>query len=434
MILVHVLKRQAALIIQLLTIVTFTILNQGTVPSQAIFGMDIVINEFDPNPPTGPQWVELYNPTDFAYSITLWKIMTRSTGITLTIPVGTSIAAKGYYVMDLPFPAMDPSSESVFLLDNNGLQIDRTPSLSKLVADNTAWARVPNGVDTDSIDDWRLQTASKGASNSVPVITPTILCTLNSFYVEIGSQVATRVFISPPRSAPVTIQVRRGGALDWSNLTTALTQASGIHEYVWTPETVGEYNVRAYVYPSDSFSDMYSLTINLLVTKIRMQISCFVTRQLIMLGGDLATYGYVIPTLGGANVTLTYRKPTGAPIVRYALTDSGGLYNDTSFTPQETGSWNVTASWEGDETHVPALSPLTSFQVEPQPSLPFGMWLIICMVISVTIAAVLLAAGLSSKVIQKPPRRVALCPQCRSALLYVPGIRGWYCPRCRRHF
>jgi len=434
MILVHVLKRQAALIIQLLTIVTFTILNQGTVPSQAIFGMDIVINEFDPNPPTGPQWVELYNPTDFSYNIALWKIMTQSTGITLTIPVGTSIAAKGYYVMDLPFPAMDPIGESVFLLDNNGLQIDRTPSLSKLVADNTAWARVPNGVDTDSIDDWRLQPASKGASNSVPIITPTILCTLSSFYVEIGSQVAIRVFISPPRSAPVAIQVRMEGTLDWSNLTTTLTQASGIHEYMWTPETVGEYNVRAYVYPSDSFSDMYSLTINLLVTKIRMQISCFVTRQLIMLGGYLATYGYVIPTLEGANVTLTYRKPTGAPIVRYALTDSEGLYNDTSFTPQETGSWNVTASWDGDETHVPALSPLTSFQVEPQPSLPFGMWLIICMVISVTIAAVLLAAGLSSKVIQKPPRRVALCPQCRSALLYVPSIRGWYCPRCRRHF
>ena len=434
---VHVLKRHAAPMILLFTLATLTILNQGLVSPQAIFGMDIVINELDPNPPTGPQWVELYNPTDFAYSIALWKIVTRSTGITLTIPVGTSVAAKGYYVMDLPFPAMDPIGESVFLLDNNGLQIDRTPSLSKPAADNTAWARVPNGVDTDSLDDWKLQPATKGASNSAPPppsITPTILCTLSSFSIEIRSSVTVRVFVSPPRSAPVTIQVRRAGVLDWSNLTTAPTEASGIYQHVWTPETIGEYNVRAYVYPSDSFSDMYSPTINLLVTKIRMQLSCLVTRYRMTLGRDLATYGYVIPTLEGLNVTLTYRKPTGAPIVRYVLTDSGGLYNDTSFTPQEAGSWNVTASWMGDETHTSALSPLARYNVEPPPSLPFGMWLIICMVVSVTVAALLLAAGLSSKVIQKPPRRVALCPQCRSALLYVPSTRSWHCPRCRRYF
>jgi len=437
MVLVHVLKRHATLMIQLLTLAAFTILNQSLGPSQAIFGMDVVINEFDSNPPTGPQWVELYNPTDSAYGISLWKIVTRSTGITLTIPVGTLIVAKGYYVMDLPFPAMDPSIESVFLLDNNGLQIDRTPSLSKPVADNTAWARVPDGIDTDSIDDWKLQPATKGVSNSAPPpppITPTILCTLSSFFIEIGSSVAVRVFVSPPRSAPVTIQVRTASALDWSNLTTAPTEASGMYEYSWTPAAIGEYGVRAYVYPSDSFPDMYSPMINLLVTKIRTQISCFVTRYRMTLGRDLATYGYIIPTLEGVNVTLTYRKPTGAPIVRYVSTNSGGLYNDTSFTPQEAGSWNVTASWQGDETHTSALSPLTRFNLEPPPSLPFGMWLIICMVVSVTTAAVLLAAGLSSKVVQRPPRRVALCPQCRSALLYVPSIRGWYCPRCGRHF
>jgi len=432
---VHVLKRHAALIILLITLVTFAILNQSLVSPQGIFGMDIVINEFDSNPPTGPQWIELYNPTDFAYSITLWKIVTRSTGITLTIPVGTSIAAKGYYVMDLPFPIMDPIGESIFLLDNNGLQIDKTPSLSKPVADNTAWARVPDGTDTDSMDDWKLQLATKGTSNGAPPpppVTPTILCTLSSFSVEIGSSAIVSVFVSPPRSAPVTIQVRTAGTLDWSNLTTAPTGASGIYQYAWTPGTIGQYNIRAYVYPSDSFPGMYSLIVNLLVTKIRTQISCLVTKSRITLGQSLATYGYIIPALEGVNVMLTYRKPTGAPIVRYVLTGSGGLYNDTSFTPQEAGSWNVTASWEGDETHTSALSPLTRFNVESPPSLPFGMWLIICVVASVATAAVLLAAGLSSKVIQRPPRRVALCPLCRSTLLYVPSIQGWYCPQCRR--
>jgi len=271
--------------------------------------------------------------------------------------------------------------------------------------------------------------------NPTPTIdNSTIMCALSSFFVEIGSSVTVTVLIGPPRSAPVTIQAKGAADLYWSNLTTALTDASGIYEYVWTPSTMGECTVRAYVYPSDSFSDRYSSTIGLVVTKIRMQIFCFVTRYVIGLGQNLATYGYVIPAIEGVNVMLTYQKPTGAPIVRYVLTGGGGLYNDTSFTPQETGQWNVTASWEGDGTHMSALSPSTPFQVEPPPSPPFGMWLIICLVMSVTVASVLLAAGLSSKVIQKPPRRVALCPQCRCALLYVPSIQRWYCPGCGRYF
>lgn len=433
---VHVLKRRVVLLAQVIVLVTYVFLRQGCVSSQAIAGWDVVINEFDPNPSLGPQWVELFNPADVPQDLSLWKITTQSSWIVHLLEPYTTIQAKGYVVIHFPVSMIDPADDSITLKDRNDLVIDRTPLLGKPSKSGDAWARVPNGVDTDLILDWRLQPATKGASNSVlpPPITPSISCTLSSSSVEIGSSVTVSVLVGPPRSAPVTIQVRTVGTLDWSNLTTAPTGASGIYQHVWTPGTMGQYNIRAYVYPGDSFLGMYSLITNLLVTKIRTQISCLVTKSQITLGQNLATYGYFIPALEGLNVMLTYRKPTGAPIVRYVLTDSGGLYNDTSFTPQEAGSWNVTASWEGDETHTSALSPLTRFQVEAPPSLPFGMWLIICVVASVATAAVLLAAGLSSKVIQRPPRRVALCPQCRSTLLYVPSIQGWYCPRCRRRF
>jgi len=454
---VRSMKRFAVLLVQLLILVPLAFPNYGVVSSGAAETTHIVINEFDSNPPSGSQWVELFNPTDLQYDISFWKITTQSVeegreretgretqelGVSAnsaeayTLPGGASIAPRGYFVVDLPEAIILPSGDTVILLDRFRTEIDRTPSLSKPVKDDKAWARVPNGVDTNSMLDWKLQPATKGASNTPPAPpppTPTILCTLSSPQVEVGSSVTVRVLIDPPRSAPVTIQVRRTGDLDWNNLTTTLTEASGIYTYAWTPDAVGEYNVRAYVYPSDSFPGLYSLPINLLVTKIRTQISCVVTRSRIRLGMDLATYGYIIPALEGANVTLTYRKPTGAPIVRYILTASGGLYNDTIFTPQEVGSWNVTASWEGDETHTSASSPLTRFNVEQPPSPPFGMWIIISLVVSVAVAAILLAAGLSTTVVPKPPRRVALCPQCGSILLYVPHIRGWYCPRCKRH-
>ena len=434
---VHVLKRHTVLLVQTITLISYAFFSQCCFTSRAIWGWDVVINEFDPNPPSGPQWVELFNPADFPRDLSLWKITTESSWMIYMLSVGTTIQAKGYVTVDLPAGMINSAGDSVILKDKSELVIDRTPLLGKPLMSGNAWARFPNGVDTDSLADWRLQPATKGASNSVPLpppVTPTILCMVSSFSVQIGSSVTVRVRVAPPRSAPVTIQSRAPGTLEWHNVTTATTDSLGSYEYAWTPEALGEYGVRAYVYPSDSIPGMYSPATSFLVTKVRTLISCSATRHRVTLGQDLATYGYLTPALEGVSITLTYRKPTGDPIVRYVTTSNDGLYNDTSFTPNEVGSWNVTASWEGDETHTSASSFMAYFSVEPPPSPPFGMWLIIGMVVSVTIGAVLLAAGLSSKLIQKPPRRVALCPQCGSTLLYVPSIQGWYCRRCRRHF
>jgi hypothetical protein len=430
-------NRRSVLIAQLLILLTSTFLSHNTVMSQAITGMDVMINEFDSNPPSGPQWIELYNPTDFTSSISLWKIITRAYGITYTIPGGSSIPGKGYFYLEFTFPIIDPEGDVVFLQDNNGLEIDRTPPLSKPVKDNTGWARVPNGADTDSPNDWKLQAATKGASNDVtlpppPPVVPTIACTLSSPQIDIGRTVTITVIIGPARVAPVTIQTKRLEDASWSNLTTAATDGFGRFEQGWTVNVLGAYNVRAYVYPSNSFSEMYSFPEFLSVTKIRMQLSCSVRRPVMELGQVMATFGYLIPAIEGASISLTYRKPTGPPITRNVQTGSGGLFNDTAFTPQEAGSWNVTASWEGDETHMSAMSPMAYFTVL-QPPTQFGMWMVIGLVLGISISAILLAAGLTTKARQKPPRRVAVCPVCRSVLAYVPSARSWYCYRCRRY-
>jgi hypothetical protein len=423
---------------QLFILVVSIAMSLAAVPSQSLAGMDVVINEFDSNPSSGPQWIELYNPTNFPYSISLWRIITRAYGITYTIPSGSSIPGKGYFYMEFAFPIIDPAGDVVFLQDNNGLEIDRTPPLSKLNRDNMAWARVPNGADTDSSNDWKLQAATKGATNDAllppppPPVLPTITCILSSPQIEIGSAATVTIVVGPSRVATITIQTKKAEETTWNNLTTAITDSQGRYSCEWTPIALGAYHVRGYVLPGGTFPEMFSIPISLFVGKIRVQLSSSVTHPLIRLGQDLATYGYLIPAIEGVIITLTYRKPTGSPIIRTVQTGPGGLYNDTAFTPQEAGSWNVTASWEGDETHTTANSPLVRFYVEQPPATIFGVWLIVGIVISVSVGAVLLAAGLTKKTVAKPPRRVALCPTCRSTLLYVPSIRGWYCPRCRR--
>jgi len=431
---VQLMKKSAALMVQLLVLVTAAFLNRGAVPSLSISGMNVVINEFDSNPPVGPQWVELFNPTDFVQDISLWKIPTQSSVFTYTMDPGSSIPAKGYFLVNFPFSVMEPIGDIVYLLDRYGLQIDRTPSLAKPVKDDKAWARVPNGIDTDSTLDWNLQRATKGASNDVPVIPPTISCILSSHEIGIGSPVTVTVVVGPPRAASVTIQAKRAGELVWGNLTSAMTDTFGRYQYVWIPTMLGSYDVRAYAHAADTFPEMFSFPVFLFVIKVRTQLSCDVTHPTIRLGQDVATYGHLTPATAGVTISLTYRKPIGPPVIRHVQTGSDGLYNDTVFTPQEPGHWNVTASWEGDETRDAATSPLAPFYVEPPPATPFGIWLIVSSVVSISVSAVVLAAGLSRKVVAKPPRRVTLCPQCRTVLLYVPSLRGWYCPRCRRHF
>ncbi|MCJ7506906.1 lamin tail domain-containing protein [Candidatus Bathyarchaeota archaeon] len=428
-------KKRSVLIAQLLILLMLAMLGNGTTSSKALFGWDVVINEFNPNPSTGPQWVELFNPSNFPQSIGLWRIIGESFGFTYQMPPEASIAAKGHQVLDLGFAFLNPVGDILYLVDNHGLWIDITPSLSKPGVDDMAWARVPNGFDSNLISDWKLQSATKGSSNDVvappPSLIPTISCAVDSPQVGIGSGTTIRVVIGPPRVVTVTIQARRLEETAWSNLTTATTDALGRYDYPWTPGTMGAYNVRAYVSAAGAFPEMFSLPVFLTVTKILMGLSCSVTHTTVGFGQDLATYGYLTPAVVGVTVMLTYRKPTGPPIIKYVQTGSGGLFNDTKFTPQEAGDWNVTASWDGDETHMAATSPLAYFYVESPPFL-FGMWLIIALVVSVSVSAVVLAAGLSTKAKPKPPRRVALCPQCRSVLLYVPSLRSWYCPKCRR--
>jgi hypothetical protein len=56
--------------------------------------------------------------------------------------------------------------------------------------------------------------------------------------------------------------------------------------------------------------------------------------------------GVETPTL-----RLRYEKPDGSTVVRIVGTRSDGSFSD-SYSPDVSGSWSVTASWEGDEDYI----------------------------------------------------------------------------------
>lgn len=397
--------------------------------------LHVVINEFDQFPLFGRQWAELYNPASNPVDIGAWTISTTvfSGSFARQIPGGTVIPPLGYYVVEFEPFFLDPI-DSLTLRNIIQSEVDRTPLLSKTVADGNAWARFPNGVDTDSLSDWRFQPATRGFANSI--IAPPVTCRTSPPQVQIGSSVLIFGEVFPPRVAQVTIQRKLPADVAWSNLTTVTTTSGGTYSYTMTATTLGITQVKAYLLTDGTYPSADSPPAIVSVIKIQMTLSSTVTHPSIALGQEIATFGQITPTIAGVNLTLTYRKPTGNPVIRYVLTDAGGAYNDTSFRPSEAGSWNVTVSWQGDETHTPAVGFLEAFGVvAPEiPSLMGGEW-IIGLVISVSISAILLAAAVTRKAgPRRAPRRTFLCPTCKSPLLYAPNTKRWYCPRCGKYF
>ncbi len=396
----------------------------------------MAINEFDSFPISGPQWAELFNPTSSGVDIFGWTLITSGyLGQAMySINLPTVIPAQGYYVVEFPANFLE-IQDSLTLRDFSLIEIDRTPTLSKTVRDGNAWARFPNGLDTDSEADWRMQLATKGYANSY--VGPAITCRLSASQVEVGSSVRIFGEIGPARITQVIIQVILPNALDWGNLTIVTTTLAGTYEHIsyFIPTFLGTTQVRAYL-PGDAiYQSSFSPSTFVTVTKIMTSLSASVTRSSIGLGKEIATYGQLTPAIAGVNLTLTYRKPTGSPVIRYVLTDAAGFYNDTSFKPTEAGNWNVTVEWQGDATHFPSSSYLQSFSVIA-PTIPSfsGTEWIIGVVVGVTVGVILMAAAVTQKTRKpRPPRRAVLCPACNSLIVYDPTSNRWYCPRCRRY-
>jgi len=104
-------------------------------------------------------------------------------------------------------------------------------------------------------------------------------------------------------------------------------------------------------------------TILLIYSKLVSSITCSASKLEIAEGESITVSGAISPALPEKSVALTYEKPDGSTLTRTVTTSSDGSYSD-SYNPDATGSWGVTASWEGDYMHEGASSPLKSFTVK----------------------------------------------------------------------
>ncbi|MBL7169100.1 Ig-like domain repeat protein [Candidatus Bathyarchaeota archaeon] len=125
--------------------------------------------------------------------------------------------------------------------------------------------------------------------------------------------------------------------------------------------------------------------------KIATELSCSVSKDTVKEGESMIVSGSVNATLSGKTVALTYSKPDGSTRNIDVTTGSDGSYSD-SYAPDLTGSWSVTASWDGDSMYYGATSSSQSFTVTSKPFIetPLGMATVIVGITVVVIAVIVL--------------------------------------------
>ena len=190
----------------------------------------VVINEAETNPPgddsTSPkEWVELYNPTDSDVDIGGWKI--ASTTVlkqTLTISIGTVIKPDQFLTYSYKPVWFTDSNEVIELRDENGIVVDATPILTDIKNDFTSWQRIYDGIDFDSIDDWKFEQSTAGSSNGKQPIaeeTQDVSVTIDSIQPSylfgetavIKGQVSEQVFYKQAgdfKQEPINIIIKGG--------------------------------------------------------------------------------------------------------------------------------------------------------------------------------------------------------------------------------
>lgn len=168
------------------TVVAFSLITPSV---HAENGSSIIINEFMPDPSSGNDWIELYNPGVNDGDLSGYKLDDIDGGSTpRTIASGSIVPAHGFLAIDVS-TILNQSNDSVRLLRPDGTVVDSFP-YSSTVKDRT-YGRLPDG------GAWYSDLApSRGASNgSAP--TPTATATPTS------TATATATETSIPTETPL---------------------------------------------------------------------------------------------------------------------------------------------------------------------------------------------------------------------------------------
>jgi len=205
---------------------------------------------------------------------------------------------------------------------------------------------------------WEGDEETLGAKSGVQTLTvmesSTISIALSSTNITFGSNVIISGEIDPLKpNMPVTIQYRLIGEAFWTAAGQNQTDQDSRYTFKWTPTTPGTYEVRA-MWLGDDITYGATSSVLTLAAKWTSTISIALSSPEITRGKSVTISGNITATdnIARENVTVTLLyKPSGEEWISLAnvTTNANGNYT-YSWKPEAAGTYEVMASWEGDDT------------------------------------------------------------------------------------
>nr|MDO8133816.1 glycoside hydrolase family 99-like domain-containing protein [Candidatus Njordarchaeum guaymaensis] len=194
-----------------------------------------------------------------------------------------------------------------------------------------------------------------------PVGPSSITASVSSESIEIGQSITGSGSLSPEgEGRPIILFYTKP---DSSTLTrTGTTAADGSYSDTFNPDTVGTWRVQASWEGDEEFEGKTSQVIFFTVRKASTSVSIQTSQSQIIEGESITISGSINPAVSGAEVDIGFMKPDGSTFTGRSITSSNGSYG-YSYTPTETGLWNIKASWKGNPKHQGASSTTASFTV-----------------------------------------------------------------------
>lgn len=356
---------------------------------------NVVINEVDTNPigddsvsPT--EWVELYNPTDSDVDLSGWKIASTTVPKqTMTIPNGMVIKPGQFLTYSYQIVWFTDANESVELLDENGIVIDKTPLLTDIHNDFQSWQRLYDGYNLDSSDGWKFATSTTGSSNGKLIetkdlqgISVTVLSEKSSYLfgetAVLHGSVSEEVEIVKPYFQPEQIIVNIDGPNFYKTITLypdlnlnykttlPLHQVLGINE--------GTYNVS--VRYDDATADTNFLVGFELIEqeeKVGGSLSILTDSPQYLPGQKVLISGFASEIVPFKGMKFSVTNSRGEEISTGNLFPTNGKFTTTIFVPTiypDYGTYEINAEYSGESIS-------TTFEIveDFKENIPISLWI-----------------------------------------------------------
>ncbi|MEM3695283.1 MAG: carboxypeptidase regulatory-like domain-containing protein [Candidatus Bathyarchaeia archaeon] len=182
--------------------------------------------------------------------------------------------------------------------------------------------------------------------------------------VTISGRLTNEAGDTPIPNAEVTIEFSREPLPVLVTIGKVITNENGEYTFTWIPQAAGNYMIRV-SWKGDYEHEAAAATTPLTVEKASSMITLTLSSYTATVGDSISVSGTLYPAKPAA-ITLKYTKPDSSISTKTVYSNQAGVFTDT-FTADQAGQWQITASWSGDDTYKAAESapaPLTVIKIQ----------------------------------------------------------------------